>query len=60
MNLHGYQGPNGRGIKEFEKTMQRSQLLRIELLSRLGEPEESIFAYAWEKETWAVDAKRSS
>ncbi|MMZ52912.1 hypothetical protein D1872_146900 [compost metagenome] len=53
-------GPNGRGIKEFEKTMQRSQLLRIELLSRLGEPEESIFAYAWEKETWAADAKRSS
>ncbi|ALP39411.1 hypothetical protein ASL14_26415 (plasmid) [Paenibacillus sp. IHB B 3084] len=53
-------GPNARGIKEFEKTMQRSQLLRIELLSRLGEPEESIFSYAWEQETWASDAKRSS
>ncbi|MDP1510337.1 DUF6138 family protein [Paenibacillus sp. CMAA1739] len=45
-------GPNGRGAKGFEKTMQRSQLLRIELLSRLGEPEEAIFACAWEKETW--------
>lgn len=53
-------GPNGRGIREYEKTMQRSQLLRIELLSRLGVPKESIFSYAWEKEAWAADAKRSS
>lgn len=53
-------GPNGGGIKEFEKTMQQSQLLRTELLSRLGESEESIFSYAWEHETWAADIKRSS
>lgn len=53
-------GPNGRGIKQFEKTMQQSQLLRIELLSRLGESKEPVFLYAWEQETWADDAKRSS
>ncbi|WP_348625370.1 hypothetical protein ABFT51_27940 (plasmid) [Paenibacillus peoriae] len=51
--------PKSRGSKEFEKIMQRSQLLRIELLTRMGEPEESIFAFDWEKETWAADAKRS-
>ncbi|MGW8959688.1 hypothetical protein [Paenibacillus sp. NPDC055715] len=53
-------GPNGRGIKQFEQTMQQSQLLRIELLSRLGESKESDFSYTWEQETWADDAKRSS
>ncbi|MDN4090968.1 hypothetical protein [Paenibacillus polymyxa] len=50
-------GPNR---KEFKKAIQRRQLLRIELLTRLGEPKESIFKYAWEQEAWADDAKRSS
>ncbi|QDA30255.1 hypothetical protein [Paenibacillus polymyxa] len=49
-------GPNR---KEFKKAIQRHQLLRIELLTRLGEPKESIYKYAWEQEAWADDAKRS-
>ncbi|ALS09939.1 hypothetical protein ABE82_26350 (plasmid) [Paenibacillus peoriae] len=50
---------NGRGFKEFERTLQRTQSLRIEILSRMGEPKESISTYAWEQETWASKVKYS-
>ncbi|KAF6614307.1 MULTISPECIES: hypothetical protein [Paenibacillus] len=43
----------------MKKLCSEGELLRIELLSRLGEPKESIYAHAWEKEAWAVDAERS-
>ncbi|WP_025675570.1 hypothetical protein [Paenibacillus polymyxa] len=50
---------NGRGFKEFEGILQRSQSLRLEILCRMGEPKESISSYAWEQETWASKIKYS-
>ncbi|WP_025683012.1 hypothetical protein [Paenibacillus maysiensis] len=52
-------GPDGRVLNEFERTIHRIQLLRVELLSRMGEPKESISPFAWEQETWAAKVKYS-
>ncbi|QNR65318.1 hypothetical protein IAQ67_15580 [Paenibacillus peoriae] len=50
---------NGKGFMEFERALQLRQSLRIEILSRMGEPKESISTYAWEQETWASKVKYS-
>ncbi|WP_262384926.1 hypothetical protein [Paenibacillus terrae] len=34
-------------------------MLRTEILSRMGEPKDSITAFAWEQETWATKVKYS-
>lgn len=52
-------GPDGKGLNEFERIIQRIQSLRIELLSRMGEPKDSISSFAWEQETWAAKVKYS-
>lgn len=44
-----------KGLNEFERIIQRIQLLSIELLSRMGEPKDSISSFALEQETWAAN-----